>query len=211
MELMRASDQVMAVKQKPMNEHTKFSKAMVRTPPLKNWQVTNGGPVYVSVGSQEEIGDYLGVDEEKFSFTSSYSEFYYYRQPIIKKIYPHGGPIEGGTEIVIEGAWFDFIPEYGVVPHCKIGSQVSKAVFESSVRILCITPPGNTINQLLPVSVSLNGVDFIGDDQNQTFHYYEHSKLTGISPPSGPNTGGTAIRLFGTQFSGLSTPEEFKC
>lgn len=136
-------------------------------------------------------------------------EYYYYKQPVVKNIFPHAGPIEGGTDIIVEGAWFKFIPEYGVIPQCKIGDSITKGIFESTVRIICPSPPGNSLNKLMPLAISQNGVDFINTDQ--TFHYYTNSNITGISPPSGPNIGGTTIRLFGNNFSDLSKPEEFKC
>jgi IPT/TIG domain len=62
-------------------------------------------------------------------------------------------------------------PEYGVVPHCKIGDKVTRAAFWSTVRIVCTAPPNDNINGLLKISVSLNGVDFV--DSGFKFHYYE--------------------------------------
>ena len=55
---------------------------------------------------------------------------------------------------MVEGAWFKFIPEYGVMPYCKIGDSVSKGIFESTVRIICPAPPGNSVNMRLPLLIS---------------------------------------------------------
>ena len=34
---------------------------------------------------------------------------------------PRGGSIAGNTIISIKGAWFKFMPEYGVIPYAKFG------------------------------------------------------------------------------------------
>lgn len=55
----------------------------------------------------------------------------------------------------------------------------------------------------------MNGADFI--DTAKYFHYYKNSDVKGINPTSGPNTGGTSIKLTGEQFSDLSSSDEFLC
>ncbi len=102
---------------------------------------------------------------------------------------PKSGLTRGGTRIEISGAWFKYMPEYGIVPHCKIGDKVSRAQFFSTVRIVCMAPPNDDINQLYAVQVSLNGVDFL--DSGYKFHYYEQPILYGMSPTCGPESGGT--------------------
>jgi enterochelin esterase-like enzyme len=52
-------------------------------------------------------------------------------------------------------------PEYGIVPHCKIGGKITRAQFFSTVRIVCLTPPGTVLYENLPIFVSLNGFDFV--------------------------------------------------
>lgn len=39
-----------------------------------------------------------------------------------------------------------YMPEYGIVPHCKIGPKVVRAKFFSTVRIVCMSPPNDDIN-----------------------------------------------------------------
>jgi hypothetical protein len=57
------------------------------------------------------------------------------------------------------------------------------------VRIVCVAPPNEDINQLFGLYVSLNGVDFV--DSNFNFHYYEQPILYKMSPTHGPEAGGT--------------------
>lgn len=65
---------------------------------------------------------------------------------MIKKVEPKSGLTRGGTLIEVSGAWFGYKPEYGVVPHCKIGDKVSRALFFSTVRIVCVSAPNEDIN-----------------------------------------------------------------
>lgn len=78
----------------------------MRAPRLSNWFKTHGGPVYIEVGTNKQLQ--LSESEKYTSlvYPPSYVEFYYYKQPVIKTIYPHGGKAAGGTQVVIEGAWF---------------------------------------------------------------------------------------------------------
>jgi hypothetical protein len=117
--------------------------------------------------------------------------------------------VRGGTHIEISGAWFAYRPEYGVVPHCKIGNKITRAQYFSTVRIVCISSPNDDINTLYPVQVSLNGVDFV--DTGFTFRYFEQPKLTDMTPTSGPESGGTQIYIQGEKFSNISDPWNFKC
>jgi hypothetical protein len=136
-------------------------------------------------------------------------EFYYYKSPVVKKVEPSFGLTRGGTHIEVSGAWFAYRPEYGVVPHCMIGDKVVRAQFISTVRLVCLSPPNEDINALFPVSVSLNGVDFV--DSGFTFRYFEQPKLIDMAPQSGPETGGTQIYITGAKFSNISDPWNFKC
>ena len=133
----------------------------------------------------------------------------YYKQPTIKNIHPHGGPLKGGTPIVIEGADFEYLPEYGIIPHCQIGDKIVEAKFESTVRIICTSPPGTDIDSKIPIKISNNGEAFT--ETGKYFHYYKDPEIKGIQPTSGPSTGGTTVRITGDQFSDLSYEDEFLC
>ena len=81
-----------------------------------------------------------------YHYSYSFVEYYYYQQPVVKKVEPKSGLTRGGTRIEISGAWFAYKPEYGIVPHCKIGDKVTRAKFFSTVRIVCVTAPNEDIN-----------------------------------------------------------------
>ena len=136
-------------------------------------------------------------------------EYYYYKQPVVKKAEPTAGLTKGGTGIEISGAWFGYRPDYGLVPHCRLGDKVIRAQFYSTVRIVCMTPPNDDIYNELPIEVSLNGVDFV--DSGFKFHYYEQPLLFNMTPSCGPDSGGTEIFLTGAKFSNISDPNNYLC
>ena len=200
---------IMPIHQRPIELDKTYDSLKLMSPKLSNWHKTYGGPVYLEVGAKQDIENKPSSNLDKFSYTTSFTEYYYYKEPVVKNIHPHGGPIEGGTDIVIEGSDFQFMPEYGVEPYCQIGDKVVKAEFESTVRIVCTSPPGDSIDSNYPLKVSLNGENFF--DTGKFFHYYQNSEIQTIRPASGPNTGGTTIRLSGEHFSDLSNQNEFLC
>lgn len=141
---------------------------------------------------------------------SSRQEFYFYRQPVVKKIEPTSGLVDGGTVIDVTGIWFDEKPKYGVFPFCKIGDHISRGKFIQTTRIQCTSPPmpgGGATD--LPVQVSLNGVDWV--DSDFTFNYYQKPILTGIIPQSGSSEGGTEIFLKGEKFTGANKLKTVRC
>jgi len=140
--------------------------------------------------------------ETGFKMSTTKLEFYYYRQPIVKKIEPLLGLTEGGTPLSITGAWFDEKPEYGVFPFCRIGGKLGKAKFYSSTRIVCYSPKQTIIDESLRIEVSLNGYDFT--DTRFKFNYYQIPVLKDVLPKSGPVTGGSNIWLKGDRFATLS-------
>lgn len=58
---------------------------------------------------------------------------------------PHSGLVVGGTPVAVTGAWFKYMPEYGVVPHCKFGNKIVRGIFDSTVRIVCKAPPNEEL------------------------------------------------------------------
>ena len=93
----------------------------------------------------------LGTKGDRYLFTESPVEYYYYHQPIVKKVWPKQGLTSGGTPIEVSGAWFDLRLDYGVIPYCKIGDKRVRAEFISTVRIVCRSPPNDFIAASLPV------------------------------------------------------------
>ena len=172
---------------------------------LKNYMAEHNVTNATLAGVQSNASyDYI-----LYSYAMTFVEYYYYKSPVVKKMSPHGGVTTGGTNIEISGAWFSFRPEYGVVPHCRIGDNVVRAKFESTVRIICQTPPNNNTAVNYPLEISQNGFDYV--DSGFRYHYYVQPELLGIYPDCGPESGGTQIHILGTHFTNLSSPSEFNC
>jgi hypothetical protein len=74
-----------------------------------------------------DLVKYKYFNKTIYEYVLSYVEYYYYESPVVKKVYPKSGLTRGGTRLEVSGAWFKYMPEYGIVPHCKIGDKVSRA------------------------------------------------------------------------------------
>ena len=124
-----------------------------------------------------------------YQYSYSFVEYYYYKKEVVKKVEPKSGLTRGNTRLEVSGAWFYYRPEYGIIPHVKIGDKIARCMYYSSVRVVCPTPPNDNINSMYKVEISQNGVEFW--DTGFTFHYYEQPILYKMTPTCGPDTGGT--------------------
>jgi hypothetical protein len=125
-------------------------------------------------------------------------------------MHPHSGLVRGGTEIEVIGSDFRYIPEYGVVPHCKFGNKIVRAVFDSTVRIVCPSPVSDGAQTDITFEVSLNGVDWT--NTGFTYSYYEEPIMQRTFPESGSVKGGTEVFFYGMHFPELrNNSREFNC
>lgn len=181
----------------------------IKTKVPSNTTATNGS------NSTNATEVYQTVEEDVikswiyYEYDPSSVEYYYYKDCVVKDMQPHSGLIIGGTPVAVTGAWFKYMPEYGVVPHCKFGNKIVRAQFDSTVRIVCRAPPNDVLGEQLPFEVSLNGVDW--SDTGFKFTYYEVPQINSFSPISGPESGGTMVYIYGSNFTNITNPNEFNC
>ena len=97
--------------------------------------------------------------------------------------------------VEIVGYSFLYKAEYGIVPHCKFGDKIVRAIFDSTVRLVYPSPPHDQTGVALPFSISLNGADWV--DSGTTFEYYTQPEMTNVTPDAGPATGGTEVYIQG--------------
>jgi hypothetical protein len=129
--------------------------------------------------------------------------------PTVLRLFPSAGYSTGGTQVEILGIWFDYAPEYGIVPHCKFGNTIVRAQYDSSVRLVCTSPPAKNVNDNLDFEVSLNGIDWTYT--NFTFGYYQEPEMTKIDPDMGSIEGGDIVYITGDHFTNHTDPEYYKC
>lgn len=144
-----------------------------------------------------------------YTYEPSSVEFYAYRVPNVLKMFPSAGYSKGGTKVEVLGTWFDYAPQYGIVPHCKFGSTVVRAHFDSTVRLVCQSPPSPGTNAKLDFEVSLNGIDWTYT--NFTFAYFDEPKMVGLYPDMGSIDGGELVYFVGEGFTNHTDPEYYKC
>ena len=174
---------------------------------------TFGGPEYVEVGLDESF-EFMTSNEQKYqqtiyNFNPSSVEFYQFKDPYVQAMSPSSGLTKGGTLVEVVGSWFAYMPEYGVVPHCKFGDKVVRAHFDSSVRLVCQSPPNSNTTASLSFEISLNGVDW--SQTGFKFSYYEEPIMTDIYPDMGSISGGEDVYIRGEKFSNITDPKHFKC
>lgn len=79
------------------------------------------GVAYLEAGFDEVLERDAGAPWTLYTYAPSSVEFYSYRLPNVLRIFPTAGYSKGGTLVEILGTWFDYAPQYGIVPHCKFG------------------------------------------------------------------------------------------
>lgn len=178
---------------------------------------TEGGPFFVEVGRDVQIEQtsqsgrrlQTGHAFTYYEYAPSAVEFFHYKQCSLLKIHPTRGLTRGGTAVQVAGLDFRYWPEWGVVPHCKFGDKVVRGYFDSSVRLVCLSPLSESAEDKLPFEVSLNGVDWT--TTGFTFSYYLEPVIQSFTPDAGQATGGTQIFFSGMNFPKITDVKEMNC
>jgi hypothetical protein len=113
----------------------------------------------------------------------------------ITRIAPSEGPVGGGTLVTISG--HHFAPSNRLA--CYFGSagwSLNDAEYINSTTIRCISPATSEA-VATTVAVTLNGADF---STAGAFYYSAPPNVSGLTPYSGPSTGGTTVQISGTSF-----------
>lgn len=121
-------------------------------------------------------------------------EFHFFVQPTIQGVSPKHGSIHGGTTLSIFGTGFWFSGEL----RARFGRTDVPVTFVSTSELRCITPASSSPG-LSSTLVSLNGVDFFSRD-GVSFNYVAPTRVVALSPPKGPQSGGTTIAVSGSRF-----------
>ena len=116
--------------------------------------------------------------------------------PLLVAVSPKSGPESGMTTITVTGS--NFFSTTNAL--CKFGgNSTSPAVFHSSTTMTC-TSPSNLRPDIYSLEVSFDSGESFTVSSGSTFTVYPGIYISDLEPPSGPLSGGTPVRVFGTNF-----------
>jgi len=139
------------------------------------------------------------------SATSSPADQYTYiaPTPVITSVTPNAGPVAGGTSIVISGTGFT------AATSVAFGTTSVTAQCPQSPGTACFTVVDDTTIDAVSPAHSAGTVDIkvttgptSATGPSDTFTYAAVPTVTGVSPTTGPMSGGTTVTITGTNFSG---------
>ena len=138
------------------------------------------GPVLVSLS-------FNGVD-----FVNDGVEFTFLPSVVVDSVHPKSGPTSGNTVVTLEGSGF----AQGLA--CSFGDHSTPVLARvlSSTTATCNSPAHAA--GVVSVAVTYEGAPTVGSAQQFTFH--DAVIITGVSPSSGSEDGGTAVLVQGSNF-----------
>lgn len=120
--------------------------------------------------------------------TRSAVQFLFVPASHVSNIYPTGGSVEGGTEVLVSGTNLAFTG----TATCRFGDISTKAAFNAS-GIVCKSPRFVT-PQIVPLEVSVNGADFTADRHTfQAFSSNADGWFIAVQPSFGDTRGGAQV------------------
>lgn len=132
--------------------------------------------------------------------------YWYYNEPQVTVVDPDTGPESGGTLLTLRGQNFaPFDVSQGDIDNSnstfcffKALGVYKRATVLNSTRLNCRAPASYYYRDT-PVEVTLNAADRTED--GTLYHYYKPPFLFDSVPRQGPVSGGTFIKVIGTNFT----------
>jgi hypothetical protein len=131
------------------------------------------------------------------SLTSGADQFTYEGDPTVASVSPAVGPVNGNVSVTITGT--DFMTANQV----DFGSQTAASFSITSPTTITAVAPSSVLPGIVDVTVvndSATSATSVADE----FTYVAAPTITGVSPSVGPVSGGTAVTITGTGFTGAS-------
>lgn len=140
--------------------------------------------------------------------TSNELQFTFLPDHHVMSIYPGGGPMKGGTNVLVRGANLVFTN----VSKCRFGEISVEAAFHFS-GVLCKSPRVFRAHEVF-VEVAVNGIDFTSDQQ--AFRYSGSpldSRSITIEPNFGDRRGNTTVilQIMGSSDVEAASPQAWEC
>jgi hypothetical protein len=134
-------------------------------------------------------------------YTREGAIFDYYPAPNVTAVVPPTAPKRGDTLITVSGIEFlDKTLHQNTITQCRFGgpkfpiSEITPAVYVDENTMRCFTP--ETEAGTFDIDITLNGQQFTDGHVKFTFF-----GIDSITPPLGPEFGGTKVQVFGKGFT----------
>jgi Flp pilus assembly protein TadG len=156
---------------------------------------TSSLPVLAPAGAAGTTVDVTVKNSTGTSATSVADQFTYLATPppSIVGVTPSQGANAGGTSVTITGTGF-----VNGATSVKFGSNAATAVNVTSATSLTATSPAGTAGTVDVTATTTFGTS--ATTQLDRFTYGAVPTVTGITPNTGPSTGGTVVTITGTNF-----------
>ena len=129
------------------------------------------------------------------SATSTADRFTYVPAPIVTAVSPNTGPAAGGTTVTITGSSFTGASKV------LFGAVQARIITVSGIQITAVSPGGSgTVDVRV---ITPGGTSAITAADRFTY-VFAQPKITSILPTSGPTTGGTSLKITGSDFTGAT-------
>ncbi len=162
--------------------------------------VVDGGTIHATTGAHAAGVVDVEVQHADGQVATLAGGFTYIAPPAVSGIDPPAGPAAGGTAVAITGTDF----QDGAV--VTIGGESADAEVVDGTTILATTPPLGGASRptgpraSTPVDVVVTNPDGQASTLANGFTYVPAPTVGGVSPASGPESGGTTITITGTDF-----------
>jgi alpha-tubulin suppressor-like RCC1 family protein len=145
----------------------------------------------------------VSMNSQQFSVATvngSIVPYVYYKNPTLVKIFPLGGPVEGGTFVTVTGSGFAIFYDPLTKPKCKFGASIVEATVASDARVVCRSPKALNA-EIVSIEIALNAQDFTTtNNPPMYFKYFDQPKIYRAFPSQATILGGTSIIVGGRGF-----------
>ena len=141
--------------------------------------------------------------------TTSLDTFVYtYAAPVVSSVSPAAGPTAGGTTVTIAGT------SLANASAVDFGSTAATIISDSASQIVATAPAGSAgtvdVTVTTAQTTSVGGVTITSGGSTSAISAEDHysylpvAAVSGLSPSSGPTTGGTSVTISGSDLAGAT-------
>jgi IPT/TIG domain len=129
------------------------------------------------------------------------SGFTYDLPPSISGLNPNNGPAGGGNQVLINGQYFRGAPSAPTVSFGGLSIPAGSVTFINNTQLRVMLPPGGSGT----VAVTVTDADGQVATLANAYTFNPGPFISSISPTAGSTAGGTAVTIFGSNFSNAAS------